>query len=384
MDEIKYMIFTYEKQYHNELLVLLADLWGKDIHLNNSYFEWKYLKNPYDQSPLIYMALAGNKLVGVRSFCVTHWQAGNPGTTFLSLADADTVIDQDYRRKGLFSLVNQYSLEALISSQYKTIITLSANRGSAAAVLKMGWKNVGFIQTAYYLPSSQQTQGDFFSRILQKSAVHRFLNKHLRQITYPQTVVEGTTFEKLDQSSTKIRSQLNQPIFVLQEPQPEAMAELVERVVDDGRIRQVRDNAFFQWRYKNPRSKYRFLYWGNVDKIDGYIVLRSRINERDGNVMIVDWETENLDIFKNLLNASIKLGQFRYLSTWSESLSHEKKKMLKERGFSISTYVGEEDRDNFPPIILVNKIADNNWKINNCNILDVSNWDLRPIYADGI
>jgi hypothetical protein len=387
MDETNYKIIPYEQQYHFEVLRLLVDLWGEDIHLSNAYFEWKYLNNPYVQSPYIYLVFFDDKLVGVRSFCVTHWQVGNPGHSFLCLTDADTVIHPDFRRKGVFSIINNYAMKELLSKTYNYIITLSANRGSAAAVLKMGWKNVGFIQTAYYSDSPPKNKWEIFRKIIRRIPVFRLIYRHLRREISAQNleqVTEGSTFDKLDINFKKIKSKNKLPIFVTKDPICEAMTEFVEKLCNDGRIRHVRDRNFFSWRYKNPRSEYRFLYWGDEEKIDGYITIRSRGNKKDGKVMIVDWEAVDHEISRQLLNASIKLGEFNSISTWSETLSLEKKNLLIDCGFKISTYNIEENPTHFPPVLLIKNITDNNWKIENCNMLEIHNWDLRPIYSDGI
>jgi hypothetical protein len=99
--------------------------------------------------------------------------------------------------------------------------------------------------------------------------------------------------------------------------------------------------GFFDWRFQNPRSEYRFLYWGD-EQIDGYLALRGRINHNDGKVMIVDWEATELEIARQLLQAAIQLGDFTALSIWSETLSLDMKQLLTDFGFQFAEFDEKE------------------------------------------
>ena len=72
------------------------------------------------------------------------------------------------------------------------------------------------------------------------------------------------------------------------------MAELAERIGYDGRIRHVRDEQYFSWRFQNPLSEYRFLFWDN-GRLDGYLVLYRKVYPpgNDELAYIVDWDAIN-------------------------------------------------------------------------------------------
>jgi hypothetical protein len=177
----------------------------------------------------------------------------------------------------------------------------------------------------------------------------------------------------------------NPNIYSSMQPKPEEMADLIERIGDDC-IQHVRDCQFYSWRYQNPRSQYRFLYLG-VDKLDGYLVLRARLNQEGGDIMIVDWEAINLDKSEQLLKTAIEWGNFYKLTIWSQTLSRERKQLLDKYGFQFSDYKEEDESLHFPPLVLFKPIqkssVDTNGLINNRDMLDLGNWDLRAIYSDG-
>ena len=79
----------------------------------------------------------------------------------------------------------------------------------------------------------------------------------------------------------------------------DAMAELVERLGHDGRIRYRRDREYLDWRFRNPTSEYRFLYW-EESRLEGYLVLSRRVSDLGAwyRVYIADLEaTDHEDTF---------------------------------------------------------------------------------------
>jgi hypothetical protein len=386
MDDNNYRIVNYQPEYKTDVLNLLAELWGQDTQLSNAYFAWKYLQNPYTDYPRIYLAFDNDQLVGVRSFCSTRWQVGCFGQPFLCLADADTVIHPHHRRQGLLTTMTLHALEDLQGSQYQYIVTLSANRYSSAAVIKMGWKNVGYVQTAHYWTPLEISRLERIARrIPQLGSVYLNLRrKQAHEKFIP--AVEGSTFIAIDRNLTPENITMNRNITISKHPQPEVMAKLLERVAGDDCLRHVRDREFFSWRYRNPRSEYRFLYWGD-NQIDGYLILRARIGSNDGKAIIVEWEATDLEISDQLLKAATQLGNFEEISMWSETLSAELKQLLHDGGFNFQDFNEEEASNHFPPLVLIKPIQperfNSNWEIDGINMLDMHNWDLRAIYSDG-
>jgi GNAT superfamily N-acetyltransferase len=389
MAETTYRYTNYRAEYHTEVLRLLAELWGKDLVLSDAYFEWKYLNNPYVDYPRIYLAFNNGDLVGVRSYYATHWLVGGSGRSFLCLADADAVIHPEHRRKGILTNLTNLALQDMQDGPYEFIITLSANQNSAAAILKMGWKNVGFLQTAHYARVLKTPHTSKFRRIVRNIPLFRSIYRMFRPRVLHEQMESGigrSSFEYFDHKAARNHHEVSSNIAFDNHPKPAAMIDLIERIGHGGYIQHVRDQEFFAWRYQNPRSEYRFLYWGN-EQLDGYLVLRGRINHNDGKVMIVDWEATELEIARQLLQAAIQLGDFTALSIWSETLSLDRKQLLTEFGFRFAEFDEQKSAD-FPPLVLVRPVrldmVRGKWKIHEHNMLEMSNWDLRAIYSDGV
>jgi len=75
----------------------------------------------------------------------------------------------------------------------------------------------------------------------------------------------------------------------------EAMAEMIDRRPVDGRIRHVRDAAFFSLAIYNPTREYRFLYHERNGVLTGFLVV-ARYRQYGYTSMpfnIVDWEVQD-------------------------------------------------------------------------------------------
>ena len=72
------------------------------------------------------------------------------------------------------------------------------------------------------------------------------------------------------------------------------MADLVQRLGHDGRLRHVRDAAYLAWRLADPQHEYRFLFSGS-DRLDGYLVLEWYRLDEDRGVNVRRWEAETAE-----------------------------------------------------------------------------------------
>ena len=168
------------------------------------------------------------------------------------------------------------------------------------------------------------------------------------------------------------------------------MAELVQRIRSDGRIRHIRDQRYFTWRFENPLCRYRFLFWEDM-RLEGYIVLRAsvgRTNRRG--ISIVDWEATSPQIRLDLLRAATSWGNFEDLRTWSTTLSSEAKTALQKAGFQVPDDMMQRDdiddamsqRAN----VLIKAVREDRqptyWTVGARRLLELDNWDLRMVDSD--
>ena len=157
------------------------------------------------------------------------------------------------------------------------------------------------------------------------------------------------------------------------------MADLVARLPHDGRIRHVRDERYFAWRFRNPSRSYRFLYF-DAERLEGYLVLQS--GWRHGHVHVVDWEARDDAVRARLLSAAIGASGAPELMAWGSTLGPASRRLLEENGFRPADLpITASGR----PCLLVRPIRDEDlsgeWAVSGRRLLDPANWDLRMIVS---
>jgi len=355
---MNYEIVKYHPEFKRQIVELQRHLWGPDVALNAAYLEWKHEHNPYVETPLIHLALYGGQVVGMRGMYGAKWQIGHPCQTFLGLCAGDSVIAPDHRNRGLFTKITRAALDDLTNSNYTYIFNLSANSVTFLGSLATGWRGIGPLQT-----------------------VQRRCANSLPSSVSPE---EPHPFYFFDRNGAGSRGEASPHVSVEPTPRPEAMAELIERMGADGRIRHVRDQQYFAWRFQNPRAVYRFLFWEDT-RPEGYLVLRRRVYTDRVAVNIVDWEATNAQVLADLLQAAIRWGNFAQLTIWSATLPAEVKTLLQVTDFK--ELEGKGNMTRYFPTVLVRPICDEmlkgDWVLADRQLLDLANWDLRMIYSDG-
>ena len=291
-----YRIVKYKAELRDQILGLQLYLWGPDEKINEAYFEWKYERNPNYSDPIIYVALYNDQVVSMRGLIGSNWQVSNPSQSFIMLCLSDSVTHPDHRRKGLFTKITTYALDDLKTGPYSYILNLSSGLLSTSGNIKLGWCSIGEIFIANYSVKHVKKEVGPLRSLAQRMPVLPSVYRKLRN------QIRGSFAPPLDQLSPYttldryISNNGDANIFVSKKPMPKQMAELVSRKDYDGRIRHVRDENFYRWRFQNPRSDYRFLYWED-DRLEGYITLRKSISPQDRGVMLVDWEVSKLELW---------------------------------------------------------------------------------------
>lgn len=365
MSYTSYEIVKYSPEFKSGIIELQKHLWSPDAAMNAAYFEWKYEQNPYINTPLIYLALCEGQVVGMRGMYGAKWQVGNCGHTFLGPCSGDSVIAPDHRgNSGLFKKLIMAHLNDLSNSGYIYTFALSANPISRLSLLIMAYRSIGSVQR------------------MQREAISSRVMRYATKLPFFSSPKKHPPFYFLDKNTVKRK--VSPRVSVERTPRPEAMAELVKRLGSDGRIRHVKDKHYFSWRFNNPLSSYRFLFWERP-RLEGYLVLQTKFDNSTLRDNIVDWEATNPQVQSDLLEAALRLGKFDSLSILAATLPDEVKALLERNGFRV---LGEaKSRAQYRPTVLVRPVRDDmlntDWTIEGCSLLDLSNWDLRMIYSDG-
>jgi hypothetical protein len=379
-DEIgNYEIIRYEPRYRGEVLELLEPLWGPNREINESYLDWKYFRNPYAGNPIIYLALHEKRVVAVRPLWPCCWESASPDK-YRCVQDADAIVHPDYRGQGLLRKMISIELKELENDRYDFDITLSAGQQSSISNTKMGWLKVGELSRLHWRPMKNAS---WLRQIGRKVPLLPSMYRHFRKDATQRRSSNNAfqPFQALDHNYERGLRFGGSGIVLDNCPRPAAMAMLVSGQSSNGRIRHVRDEKFYQWRYENPFSEYRFLFHEKTE-LEGYLVLQQSSHANSDSCLIVDWEFTNMKVFSDLVRATTLWGKFESISIWSATLGSNIVKLLRGLGFQGA----EEDEttgDLFCSPILVKPLCEpNNWSMGGRDILNIANWDLRPIYSD--
>jgi hypothetical protein len=317
-----------------------------------------------------------------------RWQFGDRGMTVDCLCDADAVVHPDHRRKGLLQALTQLNLQEMEGTSCRYIVTLSANARSGANNLKLGWQKIGLVNPAIRIRPRQVIAENRLKSFARKIPILPGIYKGLRDMLRPLSpeaslpVQALSSFDPLDLHLRGAVSE-NGQVFVQDTPRSGQMADFIKRLPSNPRMQHVRDAEYFAWRYRNPRSAYRFLYWGK-DELEGYLILQAPIRPGIHPVTIVDWEAQNLAVRAELLETAIRLGDFEHLTTWGVSLPLETMMLLRESGFVFKTELDEAE--DYQPEIMLRpsglEPVEAAWQLGDLTLLDLQNWDFRAIYSD--
>jgi hypothetical protein len=373
-----YRIVKYDPSFKHAVARFQTGLWSPDPELNLRYLEWKHEKNPYSAGPEIYLAFHNEELVGMRGFYASRWEAGVPARRWPALVADDLLVREDHRNRGLVTRIMQTAYAGLRDSESRFLFNLSGGRLTVLGSLTMGWRSIGMLK-----PLGRRTRGANFRRDL------RF---HLNRAPYVwrytnsgplYSAAERRPFERLDRSVGPFATKAGSAVEIDVRPRPKAMAALIDRIGHDGRVRHVRDESYFDWRFRNPLCEYRFLYLGK-DILEGYLVLKRKIGGPGPfpRVNIVDLEAINGAAQAALLEAAVDAGAFAELVIWSATASDQLVRLLGAKGFAP---IDQEMTAFGCPCILVrptkDECLDEDWRLGDTRLLDPVNWDMRMLFS---
>lgn len=370
-----YQVRPYRPEYRSRILELQRHLWSSDPALNDAYFKWKYEQNPYASTIRIYLAFEGERAVGMRGFVGGRWEAGPPRQEVAIFCPDDLVIEPEHRNRGLFTAIMNTAFEDLADHQNGFALNVGGRELTVLGSLTMGWKRIAPLR----LVGVSSTQYRRLYRWRNRLGGTRFLWR----LAETRLLNMRTRFDRLDREWS---SQSNQPIpiRVARQPDVDGMASLVQKLGYDGRIRHVRDDRYFAWRFRNPLREYRFLYAGGGSGLLGYLVLHRSVSDRDANapIHISDWESTSDEVAERLLQTALEHGRFPAVVAWGAALPSRATAMLRSNGFQPAqrereargTYCGlvRSLRDGVPPA---------QWNLAGKNLLDPASWDLRMLYS---
>jgi hypothetical protein len=206
----------------------------------------------------------------MRGFYASRWEVGVPARRRTVLVADDLLVREDHRNRGLVTRIMQAAYDGLRDSEAQFLFNLSGGKLTVLGSLTMGWRSIGMLK-----PLGRRCRG---------GALCRSLRFHLSRAPYLWRYTKGDLlysaaerlpFKRLDHADNPFATRTGPAVEIDVCPRPKAMAALIDRIGHDGRLRHVRDEQYFDWRFRDPLREYRFLYMGK-DALDGYLVLIKR------------------------------------------------------------------------------------------------------------
>ena len=133
-----------EKGHEPRIHRLLSEALGwQDDARHDALFRWKHEHNPFGASPA-WVAVAGDELVGLRTFMSWEFQYGEANVRAVRAVDTATL--PEYQGRGIFTRLTLAAVEALRAEGIDFVFN-TPNDQSRPGYLKMGWKEVGRLTT---------------------------------------------------------------------------------------------------------------------------------------------------------------------------------------------------------------------------------------------
>ena len=365
-----YEIVPYRPDLKHQTAALQEFLWRGGKRDNLVYLEWKYERNPYLPSPLVYLALHAGRVVAMRGMYGSCWEAGPRSERFVVPCADDLVIAPAHRNRGLVGQIMRSALTDLERRGYPVAFSLSAGAATMASSLADGWRGIGSVQEVSRVRSPLSWRWRLGTRMRDWRVLWRWAG----------AVAHGPRpFRHLDRLIR--RPPPGRAVTAGLEPRPGEMADLIRRLGHDGRIRHLRDEEYLTWRFANPLHEYRFL-WAGGDRLEGYLVLRSARRGASSRVNILDWEATDRSARLALLRAATEWGRFSELTTWTLGLPDEFLAMLRDAGFAPAS---RHRLVRQGPLVLVREVGrpphPGGPRLGAKLLLDRSGWDMRMLYT---
>ncbi len=366
-----YQIARYRPEFRQQVVELLWHLKERDYARNSAYFEWKYERNPYLSTQLIYVALHDGRVAGFKTFFGLKWEAGTSDAAPDCLGAADIVVAPEHRGRGLLKRIMAYAVDDLRSQGYAYLFDISATPVNYFALLGTGWRSPGPYRTLRR-ESGRAALGRKLRQAANRIPVVR---RHAGNRLFPLLPGLQNPFQPLDGVAGQ-GTRATGGVSIAREPRPSDMAELVARIGTDGRIRAFRDREFLAWRYRDPHYVHRFIYL-EKDGLEGYLALQSRPEIGRAEAIIMEWEASAPDVHEALLDTALEAG-LDTLSIWSATLDPERKGALHSRGFH--PFDESHGVEGYRPGMLIFALdeatSESEWRLGTRDLLDLADWDM--------
>jgi GNAT superfamily N-acetyltransferase len=358
-------------EFREQVIALRRHSYETEFAEVREYLEWKYERNPWIKDPILYLALdAQGRVAGMRGAYGTCWRTP-AGPVVIPCAD-DFAIAREHRNSGLMTAIMRFALDDLAGRGFEYVMNTSGGRVTVLQSLAMGWKSVGALEPVARLGWRQRAHLALRERTRGRRVLWR-----LGHVSRAQFTSDPKCFARLDRRRGNPVTAGGWSIAVEAAPRPDAMADLAARLPDDGRIRHVRDGAFFAWRFDNPMHEYRLLFAERDGRLEGWLAIARNPSYRAPMLpfYLSDWVGTSEAVRAELLRRALSWGGFEGLGVWTGTMRAEDRALLEGAGFRP---VLPDLRARGMPCVLLKKLSPGGeWSIGGTPALDRSRWDVR-------
>lgn len=361
-----------------DLAGLLTHLWSSDPALNMAVLGWKYAENPYrDQcAPAMFVVRFGGDIVAMRGVVPSLWQTDSGSPPVPVPCVDDLVIHPRHRRRGLFAPLMDVLLRSMRDRGHEAYFSLSALRVTRLQSIAHGARAV-----ATPAPIGLRTPAAAMADSVDAGIGRLPVLWRLRGGGHGLLGAERS-FARLDASPHGRVGALS--MDVSDSPDGPALASLVDRLGHRGRLRHLRDERFFAWRYRHPLHRYRLIVARLDREVKGYLIVQRGVSDLADprRTYVVDWEAEDTAVADALFDFTIERGGFHELVVWTTGLASVRIDALRARGF---VDVDLENTARGLPSVLVGRVdpghASRVGSLDEAHLLDPTRWDLRMAYT---
>jgi len=149
-----YTIRPYEPSDLQDFLRLDSRVW--DRTRTPAWFRWKYTDNPYTDHTPVFVAEYDGEIVGARPFLAVPLRVDD--RSVLAFQPADTMVDPDHRRAGVFRRMTTHALAAYRDTEPALYFNFP-NQHARPGYLDLGWRVVAPEVTYYRVETPTQVRG---------------------------------------------------------------------------------------------------------------------------------------------------------------------------------------------------------------------------------
>lgn len=339
-DEVRYL--EYQSIYRNSLVELLSRMWSiLDLSKVEQRFSWRYEQNYCLRENTLFIAVAGDRVVGFRGYTAQKYCFH--GEIHIVLTPSDAIVHPDYRRKGVFDHLMKLSLKSIAVNQERLslslFLNLSSNEQSTPAYIKHGWRVLA--------------SKDFYSRISIPSLIKRTISIP----RYTKWTLKSGSSEisvSIDIDTSLIRNIMHFVNYPIQ--------------LD-------RSDEYFTWRYLDSGESINFVAFSISGSLHAYMIIK-HCSKHLG--LIVDYSAKSsLDLRKMMALSSRALG-YSVMRVRISGGACEERVALRKSGFILDTKVLSMFKHKKKPPVLLKCVDPNNHDhlINGIDVMNSKNWRL--------